>query len=422
MSYIESIKENTPEAYKIEYKLKGAVSLFLILDYNKLKEFGGKIPTVILDIIFKNDIIDFTPKQISYFYFKISNLIKNLCFIEKSITKILANTILGYHEPHVQGYKENIFNLFERMTEDCGIIGSEARYLFYELYGWNIPSKEVFDKIDELFPKNLQILEVCSGLGLTSAILKMYGFNVISTDNYELYFDKNKHFVDIENIDAVNAVQKYTNREILVMSWPSNDKSFAYDSLLSFRGNFLIYFGEYRGCCANDDFFDLLEKEWCVIFSSNIPNWNFSYSRVIIFERKEIKVETQIESTSVIPNNFNIDNVITNILDNLENQKKWYSHEELVIFSKKLLEFFQIKLNEEVVNIQSGKKINILNWINELGDIDDTNAFDIYKILSTNKKICFFEKIEVLVKNNNIKIKIYHWKKLILHSEHEKLY
>lgn len=60
---------------------------------------------------------------------------------------------------------------------------------------------------------------------------------------------------------SVEKLAEHPDR-VLLLCWPPYDNPFAADALRAFQGDTLIYIGEGTGgCCADDDFFDLLD-EW----------------------------------------------------------------------------------------------------------------------------------------------------------------
>lgn len=74
-------------------------------------------------------------------------------------------------------------------------------------------------------------LEVMAGLGALSYSLKMEGINIKPVDNYSWEEDnsiwkKDKSWIEIENLDAVESIEKYgRDVEIIIMSWPPYDEA-----------------------------------------------------------------------------------------------------------------------------------------------------------------------------------------------------
>lgn len=110
-------------------------------------------------------------------------------------------------------------------------------------------------------------LEVMCGCGCLAKALKDCGTNIIATDdfswqNHEECWFRNP-WTDIEQLDAVSAIQKYgQDTDIFIMSWPYRDNA-AYQALLEMRKQNpqgkLIFIGEWRGMTADEKFFDAAE-------------------------------------------------------------------------------------------------------------------------------------------------------------------
>lgn len=116
--------------------------------------------------------------------------------------------------------------------------------------------------------QNGKCLEIMSGTGALSKALSDLGVDIISTDNsswydfplYKLW--KTSKVFNIENIDCVNAIEKYgKDVDFIICSWPPYDEPQAARSLDAMRqvnpNCKMIYIGENRdGCTANDEFFN----------------------------------------------------------------------------------------------------------------------------------------------------------------------
>ena len=81
-------------------------------------------------------------------------------------------------------------------------------------------------------------------------------------------------YADVETLPAVDSVEKYNDADCLFICWPEYNKSYAADALSKFSGKYIIYIGENEGgCTANDEFFDILEKDWTCEQTVDIKNW-----------------------------------------------------------------------------------------------------------------------------------------------------
>ena len=150
---------------------------------------------------------------------------------------------------------------------------------------WSIPTIKAVNEIYEFvnnsgeLPNNNRILEVGAGTGLWSRLLNLKGVNVKATDigsvgNYFNYDNKTSIFYPIEFINGVEAVKEYSDYNVLFMSWPSMN-ALAHDTLKDFKGDKLIYIGEGQGgCTADDNFFELLDRQWVKVTGLSILQWN----------------------------------------------------------------------------------------------------------------------------------------------------
>lgn len=119
------------------------------------------------------------------------------------------------------------------------------------------------DWIDELIKwiGDRKVLEVMAGCGSLSYILKEKGVDIKTTDNKKWINRFPMIWCDIEEIDSVEAIEKYgVDRDIIIMSWPPFCDIVAYESLLKMRevnpNAVLIFIGESNGCCGDVTFFE----------------------------------------------------------------------------------------------------------------------------------------------------------------------
>lgn len=143
---------------------------------------------------------------------------------------------------------------------------------FIDNYGWSVPNKEIIDSI-KTFVGNDLVLEVGSGYGLWAKLMRDIGINVIATNRIYDKRDRQDtaflprgadyNFTDVEKLNHLEALNKYQNANVLLLNWPPDGDRMAYESLISFKGNKLIFVGESKsGCTGCDKFFDLIESDW----------------------------------------------------------------------------------------------------------------------------------------------------------------
>ena len=148
-----------------------------------------------------------------------------------------------------------------------------------------VPDKIAINAIINFYKNNKinYLLELGSGLGLWAALLIKGGLTVKATDKK----GKTEPYTDIEQLQAIDAVEKYQDADCLFICWPAYNKSYAADSVKLFNGKYIIYIGEGReGCTANDEFFDILEKDWIREQMLDIKNWWGIHDRMRFYARK----------------------------------------------------------------------------------------------------------------------------------------
>ena len=170
---------------------------------------------------------------------------------------------------------KEIFNLLENHN-------NLDRKLFTMHYGWNYPTKKSLNVIIK-HTKDKSILEIGSGLGLWTRLLFNSGINITAVDNLS-WKNNNYKFHEPIKIDALDAVKKYKTN-VLLMSYPEIG-GFCNSIMSYFKGDILVYIGEVdSGMSCDDNFFEMLNKEWKVLEKVDIEHWDGIHDEVIIYRR-----------------------------------------------------------------------------------------------------------------------------------------
>jgi hypothetical protein len=218
---------------------------------------------------------------------------------ESEIKQIVYTIRQKLCEPNINTVQECIdlmqqhFNKFIRKMDIY-----KERNIYTKNFAWVYITMELLDQIVKFVGK-CKILEVAGGNGLLGSLLLSLGCHITITDLFTgdyinistSYEDKCRRFSPyIEEISGPNAVMKYRDANVLLLCWPPLD-SMAYNCLKLFRGNKVVFIGEYDGrdvsLNGDDKFFSLLKKEWNVE-KIIITNWYGIHDELFLYSRKEL--------------------------------------------------------------------------------------------------------------------------------------
>lgn len=128
-------------------------------------------------------------------------------------------------------------------------------------------------------------LEVMSGAGWLAKALSEHGVNIVATDNcsWENFHSKIKKYAFyMKQMNAIKAIQKHQDAEILIMSWPPYDEPDAYNAMVEWgKDRLIVYIGESEGGCTADDNF---HKHFYTYNEIDIPmpRWDGIHDHVFI--------------------------------------------------------------------------------------------------------------------------------------------
>jgi hypothetical protein len=150
--------------------------------------------------------------------------------------------------------------------------------------GYVIPCKEALEEIARHGP----LLEVGAGTGYWAALIAKTGTDIIATDIQDgsgVYPVHCGVFHEVAAVDAEEAVAAHPDRNLLIIYPTMSDWAERAARKLS-PGRTLIFVGEYRGCCANDDFFDLLSREFEQVETLNVPRFAMFHEAMYVFRKR----------------------------------------------------------------------------------------------------------------------------------------
>jgi hypothetical protein len=156
---------------------------------------------------------------------------------------------------------------------------SVLRDIFVQKYGWSIPFPPTIAFLASICGG--KIVDMGAGNGYWSYLFAQYGVQVKALDQWI----RHPHtWYPVEH-GTPELLSNYFDHTLLLV-WPPYNERMAYDALQHYKGNRLIYVGEFGGCTADDDFHDILSgSEWTEVYTLHNPNWSLIQDKVHVFER-----------------------------------------------------------------------------------------------------------------------------------------
>lgn len=157
----------------------------------------------------------------------------------------------------------------------------DLRNILVKKYAWAIPNAEAIEAIAKYSP----IIEMGAGTGYWASLIAQAGANILCYDR-EPYkseqTDGRHHLVSKGEPDIIKNHPGWT----LMLCWPPYSEPFARDCLVHYKGDIVIYIGEGSGgCTGDDDFHELLNKDFTEIESIKIPRWWGINDRLEVYKR-----------------------------------------------------------------------------------------------------------------------------------------
>jgi hypothetical protein len=152
-------------------------------------------------------------------------------------------------------------------------------------YSWAIPNNNAIQEITKYSP----LVEIGAGTGYWGYLINKSGGKILCFDKYvnENPYGHQIQYLPVHN-GAEEVLEKLHHSINLFLCWPPYDNDMAINSLLSFKGKYLIYIGEsYNGCTASDKFFEELDKYWVIIHDILIPQWDGLHDYLYIYKRRK---------------------------------------------------------------------------------------------------------------------------------------
>ena len=143
-------------------------------------------------------------------------------------------------------------------------------------FAWAVPTDEAIGLIAKTASR---VIEIGAGSGYWAWMLRQAGVDVLAFDTEPAAISWHR----VLRGDA-SAVAYYPDRA-LFLCWPPYGTGMATTALETYRGNKLIYVGEWRLGCGEPALFDAIERDWSWVAGAALPNWRGRYDAVAIFRR-----------------------------------------------------------------------------------------------------------------------------------------
>ena len=150
-----------------------------------------------------------------------------------------------------------------------------------KIYAWAITDPTAIKEIVKV-SKDIGIVEIGAGGGYWASILASYGVNVAA---YDIWKDENVGFYHPVGKAGEKAILKHQDRA-LFLCWPPYATLMAYNSVVKYKGNTIIYIGEDKGGCnADDKFFDYVSNKFKLDSIIHMAKWDSLYDNLYIYRR-----------------------------------------------------------------------------------------------------------------------------------------
>ena len=162
-----------------------------------------------------------------------------------------------------------------------------SRDLMVAMFAWAVPNEAALKLVAKFSP----LVEIGAGTGYWAHLLTERGADVIAYDNAPPATHKNNWhgqrecFFPVRFGTDVSIVGN--DDRTLFLCWPPYDDPMGANCLRLYRGNRLVYVGEGSGgCCGDDEFWDLIERNWREVESLGIPQWYGLHDALTVYERQ----------------------------------------------------------------------------------------------------------------------------------------
>lgn len=161
----------------------------------------------------------------------------------------------------------------------------------YLKYSYTILNHEFLKSIKKFVNdlKIKKIVELNCGAGWLTFWSRKYNINIFECIDNKSWNDKIDYLSIVKKYDSVKYVKENKDIDLFILSWPYMDNIAEKIWNKMNKGQYLLYIGEdYKGCTANDNFFNLvfnfkIKDKW-ELGKNHISFWGI-HDRPMIFKK-----------------------------------------------------------------------------------------------------------------------------------------
>lgn len=152
------------------------------------------------------------------------------------------------------------------------------------LFSWGVPTPAAITEISSL---GNSLIEIGAGTGYWSRLLHETGNIQVTAYDNNSWPSMTPLWFDVKRGGARSTNVFNDDYDVLLLCWPPYDTPMAYSALKRFKGNTLVYCGEYEGgCTGNKSFFNERDTNWKYERSLPSLRWRHIRDSVHVYTRR----------------------------------------------------------------------------------------------------------------------------------------
>lgn len=188
------------------------------------------------------------------------------------------NKYLNFVKEHFEYEEDDLLEIdgYQRYSSE---IDRRRKDLVKE-YAWAIPNEEAIELIVGKSP----IVEIGAGNGYWANLVDGNGGDIIAFDSYDREYKRSWFEVKKESAEVAG---QFPDRSLFIC-WPEYKDSMGEVAVENYEGDTVILVGEpISGCTGTADMYRMIEDNFELRRTVNIPNWFGIKDRMYLYENSE---------------------------------------------------------------------------------------------------------------------------------------